>query len=73
MNDKIQLLVTCRFAPWEQGEYKYPSFGHRYLITVPCECENAEVIFKDLFEDKIGHKFDGEILFMEEIEITSLN
>ncbi len=73
MNDKIQLVVTCRFAPWSQGENNYPAFGHKYLITVPCECENAEEIFKELFISKIGHEFDGEILFMEEVDYCILN
>jgi hypothetical protein len=73
MNDKIQLVITCRFAPWSQGENKYPAFGHKYLITVPLMTENVEGIFKELFKEKIGHEFDGEILFVEEVDYCSLN
>jgi len=73
MNDKTQYIITCRFSPWGyNGKIEYPAFGVKYLIEVDIEEKNIEQVFKDKFKEKIKKDFDGEILFIEEVNFATI-
>lgn len=69
-----QLLFTVRFAGWEDAGHKFPPFGVRYILEIPSELEDegVEEYFMKKFEEKIGRKFDGDILFVEPMQIVTL-
>jgi len=73
MNDKIKVIMTCRFPSWEMGGTEYPAFGVKYLMEVSLdEWEKAEEVFKEKYKAKIGKDFEGEILFEEEVDLVNL-
>ncbi len=75
MNNKTQLIFVCRFPAWGE-KLEFPAFGVKYLVEVPIEnSENEEdciEYFKIAFKNKINKDFDGEILFVEEVQIVLL-
>lgn len=74
MEDKQKYIVTCRFPSWGYGEEKntYPAFGVKYLVEIPFDKEEIEDEFKKLYAEKIKKEFDGEILFIEEVNFCIL-
>ncbi len=77
MNDKEQLVITCRFAPWGNEDQTYPAFGVKYLIEVPInrpEEVTDEQLFREMYAATIGNgkEFAGEILFIEEVQLVRL-
>lgn len=69
MGDKINMLVMCRFPEWgyEGQTKKYAAFGVKYLVQLSIDdIEHVEKTFIEKYEQKIGKKFEGEILFIEE-------
>lgn len=75
MKNTTQVQFTCRFPSWGENN-QYPAFGVKYLVECPLEAYETEEgcvgVFKDAFKRKIGREFDGEILFVEELEIVFL-
>lgn len=75
MNNKIKFIATCRFPSWGENN-QYPAYGVKYLIEVPIEkCEELESFFAEKYKEVIGRgteEFNGELLFIEEVDICIL-
>ena len=75
MSDHVKYIFTCVFTN-ERGHL----FGVRYLLAVPNEVlaqdidtmENAKRYFLSEYKQVIGKDFDGNILFIEETDLSIL-
>lgn len=76
MGNTTQLIVTCRFPSWGgENNDQYPAYGVKYLIEIPNEAvENGEEekYFIAKYEGKIDKVFNGDILFIEEVQLVNI-